>query len=309
MPQSTQRLKMGAVLRHIAAPLTVTAATAALFAVLYNVRGWKWLHVSPAPFQIVGTALAIYLAFLNNAAYSRYWEARTLWGGIINNARTFARQAMTLTFCTAKKPDDCETQELTAWRHEVVYRQIAWCIALRCALRKQDPFPEMKPYLTLEDQAGLRGEQNIPIALLHRQGERLRDARTAGWLSDYLFERMDETLSTLTDLQGGCERINNTPIPLTYTYLTHRFVYGYCALLPLGLLDQVDERMFWIVLPVATVFLILDRIGSLIEHPFGTEPQDLALSSYTRTIEINLLQRLRETNLPDPITPVEGVLR
>lgn len=303
------RLKMGNVLRHIAAPLTVSAATATLFAVLYNVKHWKWLHVSPAPFQIVGTALAIYLAFVNSSAYARYWEARTLWGGIINNCRTLARQALTLTFCRAENPDECETAELAAWRKEMVYRQIAWCIALRCALRNQDPFPEIQPYLIGDDPESLRQEKNLPTALLFRQAERLRDARISGWLSDYQFQRMDETLSALNDFQGGCERINNTPIPPTYTYLTHRFVYGYCALLPLGLLDQLDSVMFLIVIPVAIVFLILDRIGSLIERPFGTEPQDLALSSYTRTIEINLRQRLGETELPPAITPVEGVLQ
>lgn len=304
MPHShsvLRRLKMSRILLLIAAPLTVIAATTALIYVLYHVKGWKFLHVSPAPFQIVGTALAIYLSFVNSSAYARYWEARTLWGGIINSSRTFCRQLLTLTF--SDKPN-----ELADFHKELIHRHLAWCIALRCWLRNQDPFAEMRTYLSETELAELKGEKSVTVALLQRQEERLHEARCNGWLTDFTLVAIDGTLNDLTNYQGGCERIKNTPIPPTYTYLTHRFVYGYCALLPLGLVDDLDRMLFVIVIPVSMVFLILDRIGNLIEQPFGMEPQDLALTSYTRTIEINLLQRIGETDLPEPIAPVEGVI-
>ena len=304
MPHShsvLSRLKMSRILLLIAAPLTVTTATAALIYVLYNVKGWKFLHVSPAPFQIVGTALAIYLSFVNSSAYARYWEARTLWGGIINSSRTFCRQLLTLTFADNQ-------DELAAFHKELIHRHLAWCIAVRCNLRDQDPFPEMQTYLNEAELGELKHEKSVAVALLHRQEERLHEARKNDWLTDFTLVAIDETLSQLTNFQGGCERIKNTPIPPTYTYLTHRFVYGYCALLPLGLVDALDQMLFVIVIPVSAVFLILDRIGNLIERPFGMEPQDLALTSYTRTIEINLRQRLGETDLPEPILPIEGVI-
>lgn len=303
MPQThiLSRLKMSRILLQIAAPLTVITAITGLIYTLYNYQRWEFLHVSPAPFQIVGTALAIYLSFVNNAAYARYMEARTLWGGIINGSRTFVRQLLTLTFA-----DNAE--ELRGFYKELVYRHLAWCIALRCWLRDQDPFAEIQPYLSASELSELKNEKSVTTALLHKQESRLHDARLKGWLTDFTLVAMDGTLTELTNNQGGCERIKNTPIPPTYTYLTHRFVYGFCALLPLGLVDQLNAMMFFVVLPVSIVFLILDRIGRLIERPFGIEPQDLALSSYTRTIEINLRQRLGETNLPEPILAIEGVL-
>lgn len=292
---------MSRVLLQIAAPLTVITAIAGLIYCLYNVRGWKVLHISPAPFQIVGTALSIYLSFVNNAAYARYMEARTLWGGVINGSRTFARQLLTLTFADNE-------DELRAFHKELVHRHLAWCIALRCWLRNQDPFVEMQQYLSASELAELKHEKSVTVALLQKQEDRLHDARLKGWLTDFTLVALDGTLSDLTNYQGGCERIKNTPIPPTYTYMTHRFVYCFCAMLPLGFINQPDVMMFLIVLPVSIVFLILDRIGRLIERPFGMEPQDLALSSYTRTIEINLRQRLGETNLPEPIVAIEGVL-
>jgi len=294
-------LKMSRILLQLAAPLTVITAVSGLIYTLYHFQDWKFLQISPAPFQIVGTALAIYLSFVNNAAYARYMEARTLWGGVINGSRTFARQLLTLTFAD-------NDNELREFHKELVYRHLAWCIALKCWLREQDPFVEISQYLSASELSALKDEKSITVALLQKQEERLHDARLRGWLTDFTLVAMDGTLIYLTNQQGGCERIKNTPIPPTYTYLTHRFVYGFCALLPLGVIDQLDAMMFFIVIPVSVVFLVLDRIGRLIERPFGMEPQDLALSSYTRTIEINLRQRLGETNLPEAIVAVEGVL-
>ena len=41
------------------------------------------------PISVLGIAVAFYLGFKNNASYDRTWEARKIWGGIVNNSRTF----------------------------------------------------------------------------------------------------------------------------------------------------------------------------------------------------------------------------
>ena len=40
-----------------------------------------------APFEIAGAALGLLLILRTNAGHDRWWEARKLWGGIVNKSR------------------------------------------------------------------------------------------------------------------------------------------------------------------------------------------------------------------------------
>jgi putative membrane protein len=119
---------------------------------------------------------------------------------------------------------------------------------------------------------------------------------------------LDSTLTDLSNIQGGCERIKNTPVPLAYTILTHRIVMVYCSTLPLGLLDTVGVFTPVVVLIVAYAFIGLDSVGSQIEDPFEEDPNDLPLAAISTMIEVNIRQRLGEEDLPEMRRPVDGVL-
>ena len=82
------------------------------------------------PVAIVCIAVSFYLGFQSNQAYNRWWEARTIWGAIINDSRSWAHAALTLTRDADGNPLDCETQKLAIHRH------IAWVNALAFQLRK-----------------------------------------------------------------------------------------------------------------------------------------------------------------------------
>lgn len=253
-------------------------------------------NISPLPFSVVGVALSIFLAFRNNAAYDRYWEGRKLWGGIVNASRSFGRLATHLIVTT-------DLAELAALQRRLVHRQIAYAHALRAALRGDDVADVHAVLLAAPERAALAPVPNPPVALLHTQSSELAAAAARGWLSEQRHVALEATLTELTALQGGCERIKKTPIPLAYRFFTHTFVRVFCVFLPFALVDQLGLATVAASLAVTFVFCVLDRIGAIIEDPFTTNFNGLPLSAICRTIEIDLRHMLGETDLPQPLTP------
>jgi putative membrane protein len=258
----------------------------------------SWLRLTLVPFSLVGLALSIFLGFRNNACYDRWWEARKLWGLLINHSRSFTRQALTLL-------SSAESADL---KRELVRRHIAYVHALRLHLRRQDHWDELEPFLDADELEALGPERNKPIALLQRQAERLREAMDKGWIDRFHLPVLEGTLTTLTDIQGGCERIKNTPVPMSYTQLTHRIVGLYIGALPFGIVHDVGIMTPVVVVIVAYCFLGLDAVGTQIEDPFEEDPNDLPLAQISRMIENDLRQRIGDTDLRPELTPIRGVL-
>ncbi|MRG98338.1 hypothetical protein GF068_41460 [Polyangium spumosum] len=264
------------------------------------------------PFTLIGLALSIFLGFRNNTSYDRFWEGRKLWGGLVNTTRTVTRQILTLVNEPEARKDEAgrpaESEAIATFRREMVYRVIGYTHALRLHLRDQDRLEELAPFLSATEVEALKGELNRPIAILQSMSFRLRDAWQRGWIHAYHLPVLEQSLSVLTDLQGGCERIKSTPIPLSYTSLIHQLVALYCFALPFGIVKTVGVFTPVVVGIVAYAFYGLDAIGDEIENPFGTDPNDLPLSTISRMIEVNLRQRLDETDLPPLLKPKGGNL-
>ena len=258
------------------------------------------------PFSLVGLALSIFLGFRNNACYDRWWEARKLWGAWINTTRYTTRLLLNLLH----SDDASEQDEVAALQRELVYRVIAYTHALRLVLRQQlDRMDsDLGPFLPAAELASLKRESNVPAAIAQRLGDRLMDGYRRGWVDPLHLPMLQEALNRFMDIQGGCERIKNTPVPLSYTMLTHRIVGLYCVALPFGIHDVVGEFTPVVVLIIAFAFLGLDAVGTQIEDPFEEDPNDLPLLSLSRMIETNLRQRLGETDLPAAVVPDRGVL-
>jgi putative membrane protein len=277
--------------------LLVFDITIALLYTEFHVRA---VSIPDIPLGMMGGALSIFLAFRNSSAYERWWEARNLWGSLVNNARTFARQVLTLI---DPLHPEVEQDEL---RRELVELQITYVHALRCHLRGQNPFPEMRPNAPPELVAWLRTQHNVPIAILQRMAERTRALYDLGRLDSIRFAAIDDTLTALCNVQGACERIKNTPLPRQYEYFPRLLVGMYTVLLPLG---QVGNMGLWTPMAstvVSMIFLCLEVIGRDIEDPFESTVNDTPMSSLTRAIEINLRQGLRLGKVPREIRPVEG---
>lgn len=280
--------------------LGITAASVVVTEILFVV-GVERFDLTIVPFSLIGLALSIFLGFRNNACYDRWWEARKLWGRLINTTRSLARQTLTLLSVSSDDP------EVRDFQVEVVRRIIGYAYGLKYHLRAEISLDAVTRWLPEEEAEALAGEKNVPYAQLQRLGERYHEAWRRGWIESYHLRIFEESLTILTDIQGGCERIKNTPVPLSYTILTHRLVAIYCLTLPLGITSQVGHMTPFVVLFISYAFMGLDDLGTQLEDPFEVDPNDLPLAALARTIEINLLQRVG-AELPPAAIAADGIL-
>jgi ion channel-forming bestrophin family protein len=285
----------GSVLPAILPQLLLYLAFAILVTLLHG-RLFVWkVSLTFVPFSLIGLTLAIFLGFRNNTSYARYWEARVLWGAVLNDTRSIARQALTLI-------DDTTHSKI------FVYRLIAFVHALRHQLRGTDPEADLAQWLSESERERLKGARYKASTILLMAGEWLRERRQQGQLAAPLAQAMEVHMGHLTDALGGCERIAGTPTPFTYAVIIHRTVYLYCLLLPFGLVDSIGVMTPLVVTFVAYTFFALEAVSEEIEEPFGTEANDLPLDALSEGIQATLLELLGERDLPVPPKPVNYVL-
>lgn len=278
--------RRGSVLPSILPQLgLVTALAVAITASHGVVFGWK-TPLTPMPFTLVGIALAIFLGFRNSASYDRYWEARKLWGQGLNECRTLTRQALSLL--------DGQVDV-----RPFVYGQIAFIHALRGYLRRVSVERELAALLPAELLARLRDAHYPPTLILVWLGQWLHEQRRAGHLQAVLAAKMEDALSGLNQVQGGCERIVSSPIPFAYTVILYRTVGVYCLLLPFGLVDTLGWMTPLVTAFVSYTFFAQETLLSEIEEPFGNAENDLPLDALSITIERTLREMLGEATLPD----------
>jgi putative membrane protein len=289
--------------RIVRSLLTCTALAVAVSLTHGMLFHWK-VTLTPVPFSLIGLALAIFLGFRNGAAYDRYVEGRRLWGDVTHRSRSLARQVQSLLGAEAPARD--------ADRHDprvqFLRRTIAFAHALRHQLRRSDPTPDLQRLLGPEEARAAAASQLPHDWLLRRNGLTLGERMRAGAVDSPLAAQMDGHLSGLAAAAAGCERIQSLPIPFAYTLLLHRTAYLYCFLLPFGLIDLIGPLTPFVVAIVAYTFFGLDAVGDEIEEPFGKDPADLPLAALSQMIEINLRQRLGETDLPPPHRPIKDIL-
>ena len=152
---------------YVGLPLLVLFLWDAAIVLLFQVAGWKWIALQHIPLALFGSAIGLIVAFRNNSSYGRWWEARTLWGGIVNNSRSWARQV--LTGIAPQKPE--ERDEVRTMQCRMVHLQIAWVYALKQQLRGLPPLDEVRGLLTEDDLVVLGKVRNVPFTLQLWQGE------------------------------------------------------------------------------------------------------------------------------------------
>lgn len=248
----------------------------------YTMLGIKF---TLAPFSILGVAIAIFLGFRNNACYSRYVEARHLWGQLMIASRSLLREVKTTL------PDDAELGQF-------VRLQIAFAHCLRMTLRRNPQAKPLAKYLSEKDLQTVFAAQSPANRILLLMGEWLAVRRRDGQLSDILFHSLNNRLNDMSAVLAGCERIANTPVPFAYTLILHRTVYLFCIMLPFALVVDLHYMTPFISVLISYTFISLDTLAEELEDPFGTENNDLPLDAICNAIEIDLLQMNDETNVP-----------
>jgi len=299
-----QERRILALITYVGKPLLVLVLYDVAVVVAYKVLHWDWVSLPHIPLALYGSAIGIIVAFRNQSSYARWWEARTLWGSVVNNSRSWERQVTTVMI----PRNSGEAAEQKAIQRRMVYFQIAYVHALRQHVRGLEPWNEIAPFMSEQELSQLRGQQNVPFAIQEQMGLLLRECQAREWIDRQQWLAMDRSLGNLMDAQGGAERIKNTPMPKQYDYFPQLFVQMYCVLLPLALV----AAMGWFTplgsTLVGFMFLALDKIGRDLENPFENSIYDVPLTAITTTIEINLRQMLGETAVPKRTEPVHGVL-
>ena len=274
---------------------------------------------SVAPFTLLGIALSLFLGFRNNASYQRWWEARGLWGQLVYDTRSFTRQVLSYIDDESKEGQDIkeereneegrESEKGRDSQRRLVYLSIAFTHALRHRLRDSSPWQDVERFVEPIHHASMQQAQNLPDYLLRLLGKELGYCRRQRLTSDHMLQNMDERLNSMTVVLSACERIHSTPLPFAYTLLVHRTTYLYCFMLPFGLVSSLGWVTPLICGVIAYTFFGLDALSEELEEPFGLAANQLPLTALSRTIEINLLEALGETELPPNIMAENGYLQ
>jgi ion channel-forming bestrophin family protein len=300
----------------------------------YKLLGWHWLAIPWQPIALIGIAVSFYLGFKNNSSYDRMWEARKIWGGIVNASRTFT--IMTRDFITNEfAKESLPKEDLNVIHKSIIHRHVAWLKALTYQLRMPKPwehsakvevelrkegdvhhetdhFKKLTPYITSDEYDYLMTKSNKASHLLSLQSKDLLALKLDRCIDDFRHMELEKMLGEFYSLQGKSERIKNFPFPRQYATVNYFFVWIFLILLPFGMLNVFDDTITqltsgWLVFPftllVSWVFILMEMVGDYSENPFEGLYNDVPISTMARDIEIDIRQMLDETDIPKPLEP------
>lgn len=303
-------LRLGSVLRYSWKNLTYSfcIALATYFMHIYFMD--KNVSIPPSVVAILGTALAIIMAFRNASAYDRWWGTRKHWASIESESRTFTRQALTVV-----DPDHIP-EELLNRSLQLVQGQLGWVNAMRLQLNGITDLIEWKErvgvYFSKEDYDRISTRSNVVTQIGMLQGNAIKELNAEEVLDIYSYIQIDDTITRLTDLQGDLEAIKDTPLPRPYDYYTRAFLAVFILFFPFGMIDT-----FWrlnaplLIVPVTMVvswiFYQIYVFGTVMSQPFEFQTS-VPMDYIVRKIEIDLKEIIGEKNIPDPVLEKAGVL-
>lgn len=232
---------------------------------------------------LMGTVVSVLLAFRTSQSYERWWEARIVWGAIVNDSRTLIRNVMQFL-------PDSEADERKAFAE----RQIIWVNVLGEALRKVPFSTKVETYIKLNNIDAA----NLPNAILDEHSLQISNLAAQGKISEFKQLQLNDVVGRLCDSMGKCERIKNTVFPRSYSVILHTLIYAFIALLPFGLDHNqlITEIVISIIIPL--LFVAVEKTAIIMQDPFENTPVDTPMTSLAQTIEINIRQMIGEKNVP-----------
>lgn len=245
---------------------------------------------------ILGTAISLLIAFRTNQSYDRWWEARIIWGAVVNDSRTLIRQVHEFY-----KNNDSSSEFIKRF----TLRQIAWVYALGESLRKQDTSKTLKRYLSPNEIEYTRGHSNVPNALLDLHASDVKKAYEEGHINEFQQIQIDSTIVELCNSMGKSERIKNTVFPRNYNLLLQIIIYTFATILPFSLIEYPLLIEVLLNVTITSIFFLIEKTAIYKQDPFENQPTDTPMTAIARTIEINLLQMLKEPQAPKPLEPKE----
>lgn len=325
---------------HIAWLLLLMAAIASLYH--FN---WIEIRLPWLPVSVIGTAVAFYVGFKNNQAYDRMWEARKIWGGIINDSRAWGMMvdSFVSNLFADKKSSTVEIQQI---KKRLIYRHIGWLYAHRSQLLVSTPWEhinqggltarsarmyqekygvglvieegertDLRNYLAENEHDRLVANVNTATQIINEQSRDLALLREQGLIDDFRHMEMENVLRTFYTLQGKNERIKKFPLPRMQANMSRYFVAIFIMFLPFSMIPELMDIAalgIWLSIPITAligwIYVMMEVVGDYSENPFQGMANDIPMMSLCRVIEIDLKEMLGETDLPPAVKAVDGVL-
>lgn len=288
--------------------------------------GYKDVAIPFLPIATIGTAVAFYVGFKNNAAYDRLWEARKIWGELVNSSRSLA------AYLKAAAANDRKSVR------RIVFRQLAYVNMLRIQLRQGSVWGDSHIYTQLiklcpftrsqeediahtfasfcdENTQEARLSKNVARALLCDQIADLTELKSRGVIDEYECSDLTKICCEMFNHQGKAERIKSFPFPRQYAYFSEIFVRLFIVLIPFGLVNEfarIGSELVWLTVPfsvlISWIFYTMERVGDTSENPFENGINDVPMTAICRNLEIDLKDMLDEKDLPAPVEAVCNVL-
>jgi putative membrane protein len=298
--------------------------------------GLTFIALPWQPIAILGTAVAFIVGFKNNASYNRIWEARQIYGAIINDSRSYA---YTLRDSLGGKQSET-VKRIFNWH-------FAWLTTLRFQLREPRPWEnmqqwrnkeyrqehyevpewnstlddELKHYLSEAERQYILSKKNRATQLTAMHSEALASLKKSGIINDFQWTQLQQSLMRLTDAQGKAERIKNFPYPRNFSSIATYLLFIFVLLAPFGLLNEfnmighgtfMDSYTIWFNIPFSAIITwalhTLDTVGESSVNPFEGSANDIPITQISRTIEIDMRDMLDESSLPESIVPKNDIV-
>ncbi|WP_339878008.1 bestrophin family ion channel [uncultured Algoriphagus sp.] len=286
-----QRISILYFLKSIKVDIAIIIAFSIVVGIFHQYGFFDKISVPISITAIFGTAVALLLAFRTNQAYDRWWEARIIWGAIVNDSRTLIRQSISLF--------DRDHQDYDLMVKDMAFRQIIWCYALGESLRT---LPFSAKVVRYANAKGL-DNSNIPNELLSKHSETLRKCHQNKLVNDYQQVQIDSTIARLCDSMGKCERIKNTVFPKAHCMLIHTIIYVFAAMLPFGLADRFLMVEIVLTMGIPIIFIAIEKTSVLMQDPFENQALDTPMTDLAQTIEINIKEMIGENRIPEKEDP------
>lgn len=240
----------------------------------------------------IGTSISILLSFKISQSYERWWEARKIWGSIVNDSRTFVIQLNSFI----EKDNEIIIKK-------IAFRQIAWCYCLGQSLRGLDPIENLDNFISADEIEEIKQHNNKSLAILSFHSKDIKELKEQNKLDIFSQIQIDKTLLRLCESQGKSERIKTTVFPVTYRLFLHGIIYLFVVILSLSFRNILWYFEIPLFIFILAPFFLLEKSATHMQDPFENRETDTAMTAIARTIEINIKQLLKETDIPKTHPP------
>jgi putative membrane protein len=217
--------------------------------------------------------ISLLLVFRTNTAYERWWEGRKLWGSLVNSSRNLAIKLNGILPAGDRSDRDFFAKAIPIYAFAL--KDLLQAESTRFTL-DEELHPEFHD---------LDSEKHMPNQIARFINTRIYRLQKEGKIDGFQLQTLIPEMQAFTDICGACERIKNTPIPMSYSIFIKKFIFFYTMTMPLGFVFSLGYYMIPVVIFVFYVLTSIELIAEEIEDPFGTDSNDLPLQKIGENIQ------------------------